>query len=223
MLHVLILVPEITKGMKSLGSKALLDIKKHTKVLEYQIHNIKNLDIKTQITVATGFEAEKVHSVLDQLSIEYTFNPTYKETNQGESVRLYLEKYSPKHLLIINNGILMKNNTLNKLLLSGRSKLFLLDKAKENFNLGCALTTAATEYIFYDLPEPWAECVYLDKKDIKVLSAIVQQDKISQMYLFELLNEMLSSDIILDRHYLNKTKIMKINTIKDLPKAKLFI
>jgi choline kinase len=223
MLHVLILVPEITKGMKSLGSKALLDIKKHTKVLEYQIHNIKNLDIKTQITVATGFEAEKIHSVLDQLSIEYTFNPTYKETNQGESIRLYLEKYSPKHLLIINNGILMKNNTLNKLMLSGCSKLFLLDKAKENFNLGCAPTTASTEYIFYDLPEPWAECVYLDKKDISVLSTIVQQNKTSQMYLFELLNEMLSSNIILDRHYLNKTKIMKINTIKDLPKAKIFI
>jgi choline kinase len=223
MLHVLILVPEITKGMKSLGSKALLDIKKHTKVLEYQIHNIKNLDIKTQITVATGFEAEKVHSVLDELSIEYTFNPTYKETNQGESIRLYLEKYSPKHLLIINNGILMKKNTLNKLLLSGHSKLFLLDKAKENFNLGCALTQSVTEYIFYDLPEPWAECVYLDKDAINNLSVIVQQNKTSQMYLFELLNEMLSSNTILSKHYLNKTKIMKINTIKDLPKAKVFI
>jgi len=223
MLHVLILVPEITKGMKSLGSKALLDIKKHTKVLEYQIQNIKTLDIKKQIAVATGFEAEKVHCVLDLLNIEYIFNPTYKETNQGESIRLYLEKYSPKHLLIINNGILMKTNTIDKTLLSGRSKLFLLDKTKENFNLGCATTTAATEYIFYDLPEPWAECVYLDKRDINVLTEIVQQNKTSQMYLFELLNEMLSSDTILDRHYLNKTKIMKINTIKDLPKAKVFI
>ena len=223
MLHVLILVPEITKGMKSLGSKALLDIKKHTKVLEYQIHNIKNFDVKTQITVATGFEADKIHCVLDKINIEYTFNPTYRDTNQGESIRLYLEKYSPKHLLIINNGILMKNNTLTKSLLSGQSKLFLLDKAKENFNLGCASTKSITEYIFYDLPEPWAECVYLDKEAINSLSVIVQQNKTSQMYLFELLNEMLSSSTILDKHYLNKTKIMKINTIKDLPKAKVFI
>lgn len=223
MLNVLILVPEITKGMKSLGSKALLEIKKRTKVLEYQITNIQSLEIKTQITVATGFEAERVHTLLNDLSIEYTFNPLYKETNQAESIRLYLEHNQPKHLLIINNGILMKKNTFTRTLLSGRSKLFLLDKAKENFNLGCAVSDTATEYIFYDLPEPWAECVYLDTVAIKELYLIVMKNKTRQMYLFELLNEMLAQNIILDKHYINKTKIMKINTTKDLPKAKIFI
>ena len=117
----------------------------------------------------------------------------------------------------------MKKNTLNKLLLSGQSKLFLLDRAKENFNLGCALNKSVTEYIFYDLPEPWTECVYLDKIAINNLSYIVQQTKTSQLYLFELLNEMLSSNVTLDKYYLNRTKIMKINTIKELPKAKVFI
>lgn len=223
MLNVLILVPEITKGMKSLGSKALLEIKKRTKVLEYQINNIQNLELRTQITVATGFEAERVHTLLNELKVDYTYNPLYKETNQAESIRLYLEQYKPKHLLIINNGILMKNNTLTRTVLSGKSKLFLLDKAKENFNLGCAVSEAATEYIFYDLPEPWAECVYLDADAIQGLSGVVMQNNISQMYLFELLNEMLAKNIILNKHYIHKTKIMKINTIKDLPKAKIFI
>jgi CTP:phosphocholine cytidylyltransferase-like protein len=223
MLNVLILVPEITKGMKSIGSKALLEIKKHTKVLEYQIHNIKNLELKTHITVATGFEAERIHAVLDALNINYSFNPLYKDTNQAESIRLYLEEHAPKSLLILNNGILLKNHALTKNLLSGRSKLFLLDKTKENFNLGCITTNRSAEYIFYDLPEPWTECVYLDAQALIGLNTIMQQKDISQMYLFELLNQMIADDIIIDKHYINKAKIMKINTIKDLPKAKTFI
>lgn len=223
MLHVLILVPEITKGMKSIGSKALLEVKKHTKVLEYQIHNIQSLDIKTKITVATGFESDRIHSLLDSLDIDYTFNPLYKDTNQAESIRLYLDQIHPKHLLIINNGILMKNNVLSNTVLSGKSKIFLLDKTKENFNLGCASSTKSTEYIFYDLPEPWAECVYLDGSAISELISIIKYKATSQMYLFELLNEMIANNIVLQKHYIQKTKIMKINTIKDLPKAKIFI
>jgi len=223
MLNVLILVPEITKGMKSIGSKALLEIKKHTKVLEYQIHNIKNLELKTHITVATGFEAERIHVVLDALNVNYSFNPLYKDTNQAESIRLYLEEHAPKSLLILNNGILLKNHALTKNVLSGRSKLFLLDKTKENFNLGCITTDRSAEYIFYDLPEPWTECVYLDAQALIGLNNIMQQKDISQMYLFELLNQMIADNIIIDKHYINKAKIMKINTIKDLPKAKTFI
>lgn len=223
MLNVLILVPEITKGMKSIGSKALLEIKKHTKVLEYQIHNIKSLDLKTHITVATGFEADRIHDMLDSLNVGYSFNPMYKDTNQAESIRLYLQDHSPKNLLIINNGILLKNNALTRNLLSGKSKLFLLDKTKENFNLGCVTTNKSTEYIFYDLPEPWAECVYLDGEAVLGLHDIIQQKNIGQMYLFELLNQMIANNIIIDKHYINKTKVMKINTIKDLPKAKTFI
>lgn len=223
MLYVLILVPEITKGMKSIGSKALLEIKKHIKVLEYQIQNIQALDLKTHITVATGFEADRIHGLLDSLDIPYVFNPSYKETNQAESIRIYLNQCHPTRLLIINNGILMKNNIFTKNALTGKSKLFLLDKTKENFNLGCATTHSTTEYIFYDLPEPWAECVYLDEKGVGGLREVIQKNNIGQMYLFEVLNQMLANNIVLDKHYIHKTKIMKINTIKDLPKAKTFI
>lgn len=223
MLYVLILVPEITKGMKSIGSKALLEIKKHTKVLEYQIYNIQKLDPKIHITVATGFEADRIHELLEPLSVNYAFNPLYKETNQAESVRIYLNECSPKRLLIINNGILIKNNVFTKNTLNGKSKLFLLDKTRENFNLGCANTASTTEYIFYDLPEPWAECVYLDEKGIGGLRSVIEQHNVGQMYLFELLNQMLSNNIKLEKHYIRKTKIMKINTIKDIPKARTFI
>jgi hypothetical protein len=49
MIDALILVPEITKGMKSIGSKSLLEIKKKLSVLDYQIQSIRNIDKNIKI------------------------------------------------------------------------------------------------------------------------------------------------------------------------------
>jgi choline kinase len=64
MISALILVPEITKGMKSIGSKSLLEIKKNLSVLDYQIQSIKNIDKNIKIIVCTGFESEKIISII---------------------------------------------------------------------------------------------------------------------------------------------------------------
>ena len=52
----LILMPEITKGMKSVGSKALLRLNSTLTVLEYQIKSIKSLNRRNKIFLSTGFQ-----------------------------------------------------------------------------------------------------------------------------------------------------------------------
>lgn len=223
MLDVLIMIPEITKGMKSIGSKALLDIKKQIKVIDNQIQTVKTIDQSAQITVATGFENDKIEHALKKFSnIQVIYNPLYKETNQAEALRLYLSNYYPTKLFIINNGILLKPKAVAKTSLSGESKIFILDKPKENFNLGCA-TNQQTEYIFYDLPEPWSECIYLNSGAITSMRDALADYNTKQMYLFEIVNTIISKHIPITKHYVSKTNIMKITGIKDLGKAKTFI
>ena len=81
MINALILAPEITRGMKSLGSKALLEIKKKISVIEHQIHLLKNICRDIKITAITGFESEKIIPILEKHNINYIYNPNYKNTN----------------------------------------------------------------------------------------------------------------------------------------------
>lgn len=223
MLDALIMIPEITKGMKSIGSKALLTIKKSITVLDHQIYSLKKIDKNIRITIATGFEANKIQEYLkDTPNINFVYNDQYRHTNEIASLLLYLNQHSPENLLIINNGILLKDNAVSMTNLSGESKVFLLDKPKENFHLGCS-HGEKLEYIFYDLPELWAECLFLNRLTIDNIRKIVSP-KLQQMYLFELLNSILSQDAcIINKYYINKSKIMKINSMKDINKAKSFI
>lgn len=223
-INALIIVPEITKGMKSIGSKALLEIKKAKCVLDYQIECIKNIDNSIKITVATGFESDKIVKILEQYdNIDYVYNPKYQLTNQAESLRLYLQ-HNPNtsNLFIMSSGVLFKSKSIVKSMLKGDSKIFVLNKQKENFTLGCADQTLL-EYIFYDLPRPWSECFYLNKATLHWLKNFIMDNNVNQMYLFEIINEILNNNLQIIKQDIDKKFIMKIINQKDITKAKLFV
>lgn len=224
MTNAIILVPEITKGMKSIGSKVLLEIKKKLSVLEHQIKSIFDIDSKIHITVCTGFESDKIIEVIKKYkNIDYIFNPDYETTNQAYDIKLFIDKYpASTDILIINGGVLFSNSCIKKEMLTNKSKIFILNKTKENFSLGCS-EGLNLNYIFYDLPEQWSECAYLNSESISLLKQIINKGSINQMYLFELLNELLNQNNAINKQYINKKLIMKINNVKDIEKAKVFI
>jgi CTP:phosphocholine cytidylyltransferase-like protein len=224
MINVLILAPEITKGMKSLGSKALLEIKKKISVIEYQIDLIKHISKDINITAITGFESEKIIPILEKHNINHIYNENYKNTNQSYSLKIFLEhNKNIDSLFVINNGILLKQNTIKKQMLNGDSKIFLLNRIKENFTLGCS-TQTRLEYIFYDLPELWSECIFFNKNMLDFISQILDNNNVNNMYLFELINKILGyHQLTIEKVYIDKKNIMKINSQKDLNKAKIFI
>lgn len=226
MINALILVPEITKGMKSIGSKSLLEIKKKLSVLDYQIQSIKNIDKSIKISVCTGFDSERIiDNINDNHSnISYVYNENYKTTNQAYSIKIYLEQNTNcDQLLIVSNGVLFKDKCITKTMLNNECKVFLLNKTRENFNLGCS-TQHHFEYLFYDLPELWSECIYFNKNTLDTLSSILDNSYINNMYLFEIINKVLNLNTVeFEKIYIDKKNIMKINSQKDITKAKLFI
>jgi len=226
MIDALIIAPEITKGMKSIGSKILLQVKKHKCVLDYQIESISRISKNIRITVATGFESEKIIELLSsnyKSSIRHIHDFGFKYTNQAESVRLYFEKYpDTTELFIVLSGIIFKDQSITDEMLQGQSKIFILNKNKENFTLGCVDATEP-EYIFYDLPYCWSECIYFNTVATQWLKEFVQNNNTSQMYLFELINEALAHKIIIHNAPINKKNIIKVSGPKDISKAKLFV
>jgi hypothetical protein len=220
MLDALIIAPEITKGMKSVGSKALLKIRSSLFVLEYQIQQLKKLDKKINITIATGFESDKIKKIFGtQPRIDIIYNEHYQKTNQAKCLGLFLEQYGPKPLLVISNGVLFKNFPFFD---TDRSKIFLIDKPKANFTIGCS-ESEKIEYLFYDLPTQWSECVFLNQEATSTLKDMFDKHLYDQMYLFELLNTLISHNIHFDKNILSKKNIMKINGTKDISRAKIFI
>jgi hypothetical protein len=220
--NVLILVPEITKGMKSLGSKALLTIKNSKSVLEYQIEQIRKFHKKTKIFIGTGFESAKIKKFFDKYSnVYFVENTEYENTNQARLLSSFVNTIDVNNLLVISNGILFRNNPF----LSDKehSKIFVLDKPKINFTIGCC-ESINVNYLFYDLPIPWAECVFFNKTSIKEIRTLSQTHNIDQLYLFEIINNLITDyGVNFLQHTIKKQNIMKIHTLKDISKAKLFI
>jgi hypothetical protein len=222
MTDILLLVPEITKGMKSLGSKALLGIKNSTIVLDYQIQQLKKIDQNANIFIGTGFESDKIRKAITKYSkVHIIENKNYASSNQSKLIKLFIEtRLSYNDLLIISNGILFKNSCIKY---GGKSKIFLIDKPKANFNIGCN-DSEMVHYLFYDLPTPWSECVLFDRETVHGIVDICKSQDIDQLFLFELVNILIEKyNISFDKGFISKKNIMKINTIKDIPKAKIFI
>lgn len=220
--NIFIVVPEITKGMKSIGSKALLPIKNNVLVLEYQIQQIRKFNKKSRIFIGTGFESEKIKKITKKYTnIYYIENTNYNTTNQSKLIVSLINNFDINNLLVINNGIIFRNNPFvhdNK-----SSKVFMLDKPKNNFMIG-STESENLEYLFYDMPVTWTECVFFNDSSIQQIKNISNIRNIDRFYIFELINiliEKYNTEFI--KTYIKKQNIMKINTIKDIPKAKLFL
>jgi hypothetical protein len=223
MINSLILIPEITKGMKSIGSKSLLRIK-NIPILEHQINEILNINKSIKLNIATGFDHDKIskHISTKYDNINFVYNDSYETTNQTKALALFLENNICENLLIISSGILLKNKNISLSTLSGTSKIYLLNKPRTNFNIGCSLGASA-EYLFYDLPNIWSECVYLNKEAILALRNIIKMQNTDQFYLFEMINALILQNIIFENVTIDKKNIFKINHTKDLTKARQFI
>jgi hypothetical protein len=223
MLDIFLLIPEITKGMKSLGSKALLNIKHSTVVLDYQIQQLRKINDACRIYVGAGFECDKIRKVASKYkNVHVIANPDYINTNQVKLIKTLIENEfdSNNSLLVVSNGVLLKNMSIKSY---GSSKIFLIDKPKINFNIGCN-ESESFNYLFYDLPIPWSECVLFDPIAINNIKKLYSKHNIDQLFLFELINSLADNHkTVFEKNFILKKNIMKINTIKDIPKAKIFI
>lgn len=223
-INIILLIPEITKGMKSIGSKSLLQINQKETILDYQIKYIKKFYKKSHIYLLTGFDSEKIEKKTSKYSnITIVYNNNYEHSNQAESLIQYITGYNPDNCLIINNGVLLKEKLLIK---NNNSTIFTSCKNHTDFNIGISHNNENKNritYLFYGLPNQWIECVFLDREAINTIHHISKKRKLSNLFLFELLNLVLDNGLPLYNYPITNNKnILKINNHNDIKKTKGF-
>ena len=220
-INAVIIATEITKGMKSIGPKSLLQLRKTLSVIEYQILELKKNYKNIKITVATGFESDKMEKAIDSYGVNIIYNSDFKTTNQVKSIIDYINLSDIDNLLIIHSGVLFKN-PFKGLSTKTDSAIYVLDKNKIDFNIGCQ-ELVDTNYLFYDLPQKWSECVFFNEEAIEKIKSISKSKNMNQLYTFELINILIEDGQKFNKISIPKNSIMKIVNIKDLNKAKVFI
>lgn len=215
----IILLPEITKGMKSIGSKALLCINETTTILDYQILYLKKNYNPKQIILCTGFDHEKiVKSTQKYKNILYNFNDKYSIENQAGSLLKCIKNTEINNALIITNGLIL----FEKIKLLDKSTTYFtkhFSDKKHKFDIGINNKTDA--YLFYDLEYRWIELLYLCKRELDTIRNNYKINQISQLFLFELINELNKQKNNIDYVTVEqKCDAIKIGSIKDIKHAK---
>ena len=219
----IILASEITKGMKSIGSKSLLPLDTNITAIDHQIQYLKKYYNPIQIILCTGFDHDKINNHIKKYkNIECCYNPDYSIDNQAGSLVKCLTKFSPKNAFIITNGLLL----FDKIKIEKTSATYFIDNNKDrrsNFDIGTN-TINSDGYLFYDLLHKWIEVLFLESEDIQNLINVKNTSQLSKLFLFELINYIKSKDQLLEFIKLNHQNIypIKINSIKDLVYAKKY-
>jgi hypothetical protein len=217
----IILAQEITKGMKSIGSKALLEISKNLTILEYQIQYLKKCYYPIEIYICTGFEHEKIIKLTSKYkNIYYSYNEQYEEENQAGGLIKCIKKYNISNgALILNNGFIpLEKIPINK----NKSSIQVTDKTlKIPFQIG-AIDSKNLSYLFYGLPFKWTESIFLNKQSLTELVEVSESKICNKLFLFELINILMDRGITIDAQYINRNLPIKLNSIKELAIAKKY-
>lgn len=218
--NAILLVSDITKGMKSIGSKSLLEVSKNLTVIDYQIQYLKKYYHPINIYICTGFEHEKIVKKTSKYkNITYVYNPSYDSDNQSGSLIKCIKDYTIDNAIILNNGVL----PLEKLEINIQfTSIPVTSKnLKTQFDIGCN-DTEISKYLFYDLPNRWLEFAYLNHLTIQKIVELNKIKKYNKLFLFELLNILMDHGIDIKTTVLTKNLPIKINNIKDLSIAKKY-
>lgn len=227
MIDIVLCIPEITKGMKSFGPKSLIQIYKKT-LIEHQIINLRKNFKRNKIYIFSGFCSDKIKKSVQESSIlkkgkslEIIEDNKYYMHGPLYLINDYMKKEPSKDgALFINSGIITNHNFSKDIDKKNNCNFFIDTKSKNNFYIG----SNNSGYLFYDLPNVWSECFYLCRNTLDKIANPKYAKKIEKMFCFEILNT-IQDDLCIEinKKYISKNQICKINHIKDINSVRKII
>lgn len=220
---------EITKGMKSVGPKALLKSKKAKELINYQIDSVKDKNI--DIYIILGFGSEKVKRKIDHQKVSIIDNALYDSTNDGYALELILKNYDCDKYngcMIVNSGILFNKDIKLDIINSvkyNQSKIYYFNHTDTNdsFQIGLTIIDSYVQHMFFNLSNNiWNEIIYLDNHSVNQYKKIYNPS-MRNMFLFEFINKSIDQGIIYQPIKVKYSNVIKISSIKDANKIKELI
>ena len=200
-------------GLKK--QKCLLKFKS-TNIILRQI-NILKKTYNCQITVITGFEANKVREILPK-DVQEVYNKNFHNTNVAYSIGLALKEISCNNAmvfygdLIYNKNIIIDyKNNLNTMLVSE------VDQDKDK--VGLNITNGIITNFSYGLKTKWLHVAKINEHGIKYFKSILDNKYEYKLFAFEIFNKMINDGYDIYPIKINNVKIMEINCSDDLKVA----
>jgi hypothetical protein len=183
----------IDKGMKSKGSKSLIEFNKR-KLLDYQIdqinlaHKYKNIDY--EIIVITNFECSKIEKLYGNKLSVYELETEKNVVIKGCEISKY------KNIFFIDCGCVFEAQAIIKTLDQARSAVLGSKSLSNNLDMGIFSDKSdAVHSLFFDLSEKrFSNMFFLCEHHVKYLLGNKDLYRSNLMY-FEIINTIIDDQI----------------------------
>lgn len=207
-MNFIIIGDKYQKGMKSKGCSGLIKINKTYNIFQNQYDNIKKIFPKANIVYVGGFESKKIENFLSKYYDDVLFvnNREYESFNDGHSMFLAKE-FLQSETFIMLGYTLLEIRTFKKFNINLGSQLFITENSDSP--IGCIITNNTINNITFDLPNYVEDIYYLSKPDSRSLHKLLQNNRYKNYFMFELINQLIDTGVVIKPHFYKKTKKSK--------------
>jgi choline kinase len=205
----IIIADKYAKGMKSKGCYGLIQINQRTNLFQTQYKAIKTAFPRSNIIYVYGFENKKIKRYFsknyqDVIAIE---NKEYNETGFVNSIKCASD-YLDQNCLIFFGDLAIKSEMFKNF---NREKSHIYLSKKNNNSLGCIVRNNNVLNISYGLDNYLLNMYYINKKNIETFSYYINENKLRNYFLFEIINKMIDQGITFHPSIQKNKKIISIN------------
>lgn len=215
-----IIIPAAGMGyrMRSYGPKPLIRINQEKTIVQNQIEIIKNNFVNPEIILVCGFEADKVmkNTPTDIIKIE---NESYEKTNVLRSIGMGLRAATSERVLIVYGDLVFNDEAIKNLKLEN-SCIAIEQSYMADEEVGCNISDGFVEQLLPDIPNKWAQIMFLMDKELDIFRKISWDRNKSQYFGFEAINETIEKGGRFKSCTPNKAKITDVDSSKDLNMAR---
>jgi|688.fasta_scaffold43437_4 hypothetical protein len=216
-------------GIKSLGSKCLININKKP-LLHHQIETIQNYfhGKNYEIILSLYFDANKVAKSIEHNKhvkiIKHNYSVTNQNINFGGALVSCLNHTFYDDILFINYGCVYNKNVLKKICHNTHNDNLvgvLKSKYIDNINLGCYVNDSYINNIFFDLTDiKYSDMVYLNKQTKQHIQNTFSVSKTINKFTFEIINTTIEQGYLFKPVEFSDKDYIFINNLKTLNKSK---
>jgi choline kinase len=206
-----IIACNIDKGMKSKGSKGLIEIN-NRKIFDYQINNIilanKNKPINYEIIIITSFEKEKTEKYLSNRAAVYS----PKKNKNTIISACEIAKYD--NIFFIDYGCLYSVSFINKFATIKKPFIVISKDKKNKLEISVSCNQHFVENMFFDLSNKLFTNIFLLNQRQK--SIIVNNKQLHRKNLleFEILNTLIDSGEVIGYFQANNDEYLYFNNMR---------
>jgi len=202
--------------IQSYGPKSLLQITPNINIITHQLNTIhKALNGNYEIVLVTGYKSEQIMNLMPNNIIQVE-NERYETTNVVRSLGIGLRAATSNRVIIIYGDLVFNIHALN---FPRRSKSYILiDKSgyMTNNEVGCTIVDDKLQHMIYDLPNKWAQILYLTGDELSLFKEICWDKTNENTYTFEALNKMIEHGSKIYAISPPKMKVNDVDCMKDM-------